>query len=180
MIFFYCLLLWLTIAPSATFQRDIARRDIEDAEHGPEKWGIDRAEYDGEDLDPLEGDVPIYTSAPRSIPGTVPGKTSVRASISEWTDDDDSDDDVHIIEVFNPLPLSYSFPVTGTSADSGVQAIDAEPTHVSVPPPTAQGKTRGRKRTAVRKAPVGGEKQKVGTPGPRDADTPKRRPTAVG
>ena len=108
----------------------------------------------------LEGDVPIQTAIPRSIPGTVPGKTSVRASISEWTDDDDSDDDVRIIEVFNPLPLSYSFPVTGTSADPGVQATDAEPSHASAPSPTAQGKTRGKKRTAVRKAPVGGEKQK--------------------
>ena len=88
--------------------------------------------------------MPIYTAAPRSIPGTVPGKTTVRASISEWTDDDDSDDDVHIIEVFNPLPLSYSFPVTGTSADPGVQATDEEPSHASVPSPTAQGKSRGK------------------------------------
>ena len=132
--FFYCLLLRLTVVPSATFQRDIAQRDIEDAEHPEETWGVDRAESDGEDLDPLEGDVPIYTAAPRSIPGTVPGKTSVRASISEWTDDDDSDDDVHIIEVYNPLPVSYSFPVTGTSADPGVQATDAEPSHTSVTP----------------------------------------------
>ena len=129
MTFFYHLLPRLTAAPSATSQRDIARRDIEDAEHPEEKWGVDRAESDGEDLDPLEGDVPIDTSTPRSIPGTVPGKTSVRASISEWTDDDDSDDDVHIIEVFNPLPVSYSFPVTGTSADPGVQATDAEPSY---------------------------------------------------
>ena len=124
--------------------------------------------------------MPIYTEAPRSIPGTVPGKTSVRASISEWTDDDDSDDDVHIIEVYNPLPVSYSFPVTGTSADPGVQATDAEPSHASAPSPTAQGKTRGKKRIAVRKAPAGTKKQKVGTSGPRDAETPKCRPTVKG
>ena len=124
--------------------------------------------------------MPIYTAPPRSIPGTVPGKTSIRDSISEWTGDDDSDDDVHIIEVFNPLPLSYSFPVTGTSADPGVQATDEEPSHASVPSPTAPGKSRGKKRIAVRKAPAGVKRQKVGTTGPRDADTPKRRPTAKG
>ena len=124
--------------------------------------------------------MPIYTAAPRSIPGTVPGKTSVRASISEWTDDDDSDDDVHIIEVFNPLPASYSFPVTGTSAGPGVQATDDEPSHASAPSPTAQGKTHGKKRIAVRKAPAGTKKQKVDTTGPRDADTPRRRPTVKG
>ena len=128
----------------------------------------------------FRSDVPIYTSAPRSVPGTVPGKTSVRASISDWTDDDDSDADVHILEVFNPLPLSYSFPVTGTSADPDVQATDAEPSHASGPPPTAQGKSRGKKRIAVRKAPARGKKQKIGTPGPHDADTPKRRPTVKG
>ena len=124
--------------------------------------------------------MPIYTAAPRSIPGTVPGKTSVRAYISEWTDDDDSDDDVHIIEVFNPLPVSYSFPVTGTSADPGVQATDAEPSHASAPSPTAQGKSRGKKRIVVRKVPAGVKRQKVGTTGPRDAETPKRRPTVKG
>jgi hypothetical protein len=161
-------------------QRGIARRDIEDAEHPEETWGVDRTESDGEDLDPLEGDVPIYVAPPRSIPGTVPGKASIRASISEWTDDDDSDNDVRIIEVYNPLPVSYSFPVTGTSADPGVQATDDEPSNASAPSPTAPGKSRGKKRVAVRKAPVGTKRQKVGTTGPRNPKTPKRRPTAQG
>ena len=48
----------------------------------PEMWGVDRAESDAEDQDPLEGDAPTHTPALRPIPGTVPGKASVRASIS--------------------------------------------------------------------------------------------------
>ena len=124
--------------------------------------------------------MPIYVAPPRSIPGTVPGKTSIRASISEWTDDDDSDNDARIIEVYNPLPVSYSFPVTGTSADPGVQATDDGPSNASAPSPTAQGKGRGKKRVAARKTPAGTKRQKIGTSGPRDAKTPKRRPTAQG
>ena len=95
-------------------QRDIARRDTEDAEHQPEMWGVDHAESDAEDQDPLEGDAPTHTLAPRPIPGTVPGKASVRASISSWTDDDDSDTHVRILEVYNPLSLHYSLPVPGS------------------------------------------------------------------
>ena len=118
-------------------QRDIARRDTEDAEHPLEKWGADQPESDAEDQDPLEGDAPIHTSAPRPIPGTVPGKASVRASISSWTDNDDSDADVRILEVYNPLPLRYSLPVPGTPADPTPQPIEAQPINVSAPPPTA-------------------------------------------
>ena len=168
----------LVTVSSATFQRDIARRDIEDAETPQEKWGVDRAESDAEDLDPLEGDVPIHTSVPRSIPGTVPGKTSVRASISDWTDDDDSDADVRILEVFNPLPLRYSLPVPGTSADPNLQAIDAQPINVSAPPPAAP--RRGVKCTTLRKPSGATKRQKVGTSGPSDADTPRRQPTVAG
>ena len=133
-------------------QRDIARRDTEDAEHPPEKWGADRAESDAEDQDPLEGDAPIHTSAPRPIPGTVPCKASVRASISSWTDDDDSDDDVRILEVYNPLPLRFSLPVPRTPADSDVQAIDAQPINVSAPPPKTKSKSKGVKSTTLRNA----------------------------
>ena len=177
MIFFYCLLLRLTIAPSATFQRDIARRDLEDAELPQEKWGVDRAESDAEDLDPLEGDVPIHTAVPRSIPGSIPGKTYVRASISDWTDGDNSDADVRILEVFNPLPLSYSLPVPGTSADPILQATDAQPINLCDPPPVAP--RRGVKRT-TRKTSGATKRQKIGTSGPSDADTPRRRPMVTG
>ena len=170
----------LITVTSATLQRNIARREIEDAEHPPEKWGTDRAESDAEDQDPLEGDAPIHTPAPRSIPGTVPGKASVRASIRSWTDDDDSDDDVRILEVYNPLPLRFSLPVPRTSADSRVQAIDADPVNVSAPPPAAP--RRGVKSTTLRKSSSAqqGKRQKVGTAAPRNAEAPRRRPVVAG
>ena len=161
-------------------QRDIARRDTEDAEHPPEMWGADRAESDAEDLDPLEGDAPTHTPAPRPIPGTFPGKASVRDSISEWTNNDDSDADVRILEVFNPLPLRYSLPVPGTSADPPLQPILAQPISVSAPPPTAPRK--GMKCTTLRLGLSArpGKRQKVGTSKPRNPDVPRRRPVVAG
>ena len=107
------------------------------AEDGPDlaaNWGADRVETDSEDSDD-EDNAPI----PAADPGPAMGKTRA-SSIRDWSDDEDSD--CEILEVYDPRPVAFSYPLPSTPADSGGQVHDA--------PPLAKGtKGQPRKRAAA-------------------------------
>jgi hypothetical protein len=89
--------------------QDYPRQATEDGANPSEKWGKDRGDSEREDPDPED-----YMSIPNAGSGPVLGKTSARDPLWDWPDDDS---DVEILEVLNPMPLSYSFPPNPTPAD---------------------------------------------------------------
>jgi hypothetical protein len=128
------------------------RFDRQAAEDGPDPsstWGKDREESDPEDLDSED-----YMPIPKAGTGPTPGKSSVQ----DWTDDDASD-----IEVHDPTPLAFKFPLQPSSA--------AEDEEIHEVAPLARG--GGKKRTAS--SPSDAQKRrKVG------GSKSRERPMAVG
>lgn len=142
------------------------RQAAEDGDNPAARWGQDRQESDSEEPDP-ESRLPIpVTSSSTSAPGKTP---YIRDLLREWPDDDD-DDDSNVIEVLDPLPLAFTFPVQSTSADGGEQMLDAPPLD------TSAGQSLPKKRSeapaAVKKI---AKRRKVAAVKP-----PKQRPMAVG
>ena len=83
------------------------------------KWGADRVEADSEDPD-NDDNMPIPDVG--SIPAA--GKARV-SSVRDWSDDDD--DDCRVLEVFDPLPVAFSYPVPSPPADADDQVLEVEP-----------------------------------------------------
>ena len=90
----------------------------EDEENPSANWGKDRVESDSEDPDD-EDNVPIPDVG--SIPAT--GKTRA-SSIRDWSEDED--DDYRVFEVYDPLPVAYSYPMSPHPADSD-EVIEVAP-----------------------------------------------------
>ena len=57
-----------------------------------------------------------------SVPAT--GKARV-SSVRDWSDDDD--DDCRILEVLDPLPVAFSYPVPSPPADADDEVLEVEP-----------------------------------------------------
>ena len=81
-----------------------ARQKAEDGSDPAANWGADRVEADSEDPDD-EDNVPI----PPAIPGSAMGKTCA-SSLRDWSEDED--DDCRILEVYDPRPVAFSYPVS--------------------------------------------------------------------
>ena len=96
-----------------------ARQAAEDGPDSAANWGADRVHADPEDPDD-EDNVPI----PAANPGPATGKTRA-SSIRDWSDDEDSD--CEILEVYDPRPVAFSYPLPSTPADSGGQVHEAPP-----------------------------------------------------
>ena len=104
--------------------------------------------------------------------GSVPASGKTRSSIQDWSE---NDDDYEILEVYNPCPIAFSYPLPSTSADSGDQVLDVPPLAVGPKGPT-------RKRAATVSSHAGSsrtssppkKKQKK-----KLAKKPRQRPTTV-
>ena len=98
------------------------------------KWGQDLVATDTEDLDNED-----YMPIPDAGIGPAPGKTRARDSIKDWSDDDDGD--CQILEVLDPRPLAFTFPLPSTSVVPDDQVIEVLPVAVGaeVSPGNAQG-----------------------------------------
>jgi len=55
-----------------------------------------------------------------------PGNPSARASLREWSDDDD-DDDCQILDVLDPVPISFTLPPSSAPANLENEALDVAP-----------------------------------------------------
>ena len=115
-----------------------ARQKTEDGQDPSAKWGVDLLVADTEDPDD-EDNMPIPDV------GSVPASGKTRSSIQDWSEDDD---DCTILEVHDPCPLAFSYPLSSTSADPGGQVHD-------VPPLAAGPKGPARKRAAAGSADAG-------------------------
>ena len=71
--------------------------------------------------------------------GPVPGKAPARDSLRNWPDYDDVD--YQILEVYDPLPFAFTYPLHPTSADTDDQVIE-------IPPLAVGGRGGGKKRAA--------------------------------
>ena len=56
--------------------------------------------------------------------GSVPASGKTRPSIQDWSEDGD---DCEILEVYDPCPIAFSYPLPSTPADSGGQVEDVPP-----------------------------------------------------
>ena len=95
------------------------RQVSEDGSDPTANWGADRVKANSEHPDD-EDNVPI----PAAVPGPATGKTRI-SSIRDWSDDED--DDCEILEVYDPRPISFSYPVPSPPADSGDQVLEVAP-----------------------------------------------------
>ena len=142
-----------------------ARQKTEDGQDPSAKWGADLLIADTEVPDDEDN---------MSIPdvGFVPASGTTRSSIQDWSEDDD---DSEILEVYDPSPMAFSYPLPSTSADSGGQVFD-------VPPLATGPKGPPRKRAATGSAGAGPS----GESGPakkmqkkKVVRKPRSRPTTV-
>ena len=61
---------------------------------------------------------------PVAVPGPATGKTRA-SSLRDWSEDED--DDCQILEVYDPRPFVFSYPVPSPPADSDIQVLEVEP-----------------------------------------------------
>ena len=78
------------------------------------KWGADLLVADTDDPDDEE-------NMPIPDVGSVPASGKTRSSIQDWSEDED---DCEILEVYDPHPIAFSYPLPSTPADSGGQVLD--------------------------------------------------------
>ena len=125
----------------------------EDGDLGHRTWAPDRADSDREDPDSED-----FVAIPKAIPRAPAAKEHTSGNpISDWTDDDDSDD-CHILEVLDPKPLQSLPPVdTGVPASGAASAAGGGP-----------GKKRAAGRIKVGAAGPPKRCQKTGTAGPKE------------
>ena len=147
-----------------------ARQNAEDGPDPSAKWGKDLAGANPEDpADPEDPDHEDYMPIPAV--GSVPATGKTRASLRDWSDDDDCE----VLEVYDPFPIAFSFPLPSISADSGDQVLD-------VPPLAVGGQGQPWKRAATGSSDAGPS----GDSGPatknqrkKVAKKPRQRPTTV-
>jgi hypothetical protein len=98
------------------FQR-FSHQQTEDGSDPSSKWGKDLDDSDREDPD-TEDNMPIPHAGTRPTSG----KTPVQDPLRNWTDDDDND-----LEVLNPVPIAFKFPLNPTPADGEEQVLEVSP-----------------------------------------------------
>ena len=142
------------------------------AEDGPDpsaQWGKVLAGTNPEDPeDPEDPDNEDYMPIPDV--GSVPATGKPRAPLRDWSDDDDCE----VLEVYDPCPIAFSYPLPSTSADSGDQVHD-------VPPLAVGGQGQPRKRAATGSSDAG-PSEDSGPPKKKHkkvAEKPRQRPTTV-
>ena len=127
-----------------------ARQDEEDGPDPPSKWGVDREDPGGDDPD-SEDYMPIPAAQ------QAPGKSSTRAPLREWSDDDD-DDECRILDILDPTPLSFTLPASSTPANLEDEALDVAPIagggRGKCAAPESLKKTAIRKRRKVGRKPA--------------------------
>ena len=130
----------------------------EDGDLGLRTWAPDRADSDREDPDSED-----FVAIPKAIPRAPAAKGNTTGNpISDWTDDDDSDD-CHIIEVLDPKPLRSMPPADTDVPASGAAAVAGG----------GPGKKRAAAGTKTGAAGPPKRRQKTGSAGP------KERPTVI-
>ena len=117
------------------FVQRLARQLNEDGLDPSSKWGQHRKDSDTEDPDSED-----YMSIPHAGPCPVPGKAPARDSLRNWSDDDDVD--CQILEIYDPLPSAFTYPLHPTSTDTDDQVVE-------IPPLAVGGRGGGKKRAAA-------------------------------
>jgi hypothetical protein len=77
-------------------------------------FAADRTEWDQEDPDSVKN-TPVHEMD--AILDSGSGKTSAPSSSPARADDTGSDDDCTILEVYDPVPISYAYPADPASAN---------------------------------------------------------------
>jgi hypothetical protein len=139
---------------------------FQDIENARIKIATDRTVLDPEDPD-HEDKMPKNTRA-----ASAAGKASSSwHSIQDWSDDDS---DGECLMYYDPMPLSYAFPMIPSSVIPDEEVVDAAPLNQG--PPSTGGRA-GRKR-GVKPQPEPSQttkRQKIGMPQPK-----RQRPIASG
>ena len=144
------------------------RQRNEDGANPAANWGEDRTEDDTEDFDD-EDNLPI----PDAALAADPGKSRVPGSIRDWSEEEDDDDDCVAVEVLNPAPISYAYPLPWALVDPGEQVLEEPPVAVSAPV-----ETRKRAGSGAPAPPTKRTRKKPGNKG--QASRKSRRPMSEG
>ena len=141
------------------------RQKTEDGQDPSAKWGADLLIADTEDPDD-EDNMPIPNV------GSVPASGKTHSSMQDWSDDDD---DCQILEVLDPRPIVFSYPLPSTSADLGGQVLDVPPLAVGSQGPTRKHAATG--SSAVGPSEDSGPPKKK--PKKKVLKRPRQRPTTI-
>ena len=121
-----------------------------------------------------EDTLPIPLAGARKAPGKLPAQKSIR----DWSEDDS--DDCVLLEVLNPQPIAFAYPLPSTSVDPNGQTTDVQPV-------VAGGRATTWKRAgagtsdAGAAAPASKRKRMSKKPGNKEPDTKGRqKPTSTG
>jgi hypothetical protein len=153
------------------------------AREAPAAFTADRTELDEEDPDsiqntPLDKMDPNLNASSGKIPALHPSRT--------WADDVSSDDDVGsddddciMLEVYDPVPISYAYSMDPASADPDAQVL--EDTLPLAAPKTAASKTTHASKKITTpdsgpSAPLASKHRKVGSLAPLGAKKRSRAP----
>ena len=140
-----------------------ARQKTEDGPDPSVNWGKGLAVTDTEDPDDED-----YMPIPDV--GSVPATGKTRASMQDFSDDDDCE----ILEVYDTCPIAFSYPLPSTSADSGGQVLDVPPLAVG-----SQGPLRKRAVTGSSDAGPSGDSGPPKKNQKKVLRRPRQRPTTV-
>ena len=88
------------------------------------KWTPDRADTDAVDPDSLTK-TPKPPKDFKPEVGTDAGRGKDKSSVSNPQKPDDGDEDCQIIKVLDILPISFAYPTSPTSADTGDQIVES-------------------------------------------------------
>ena len=105
---------------------------LEDGDLATKQWAPDRTDTDAVDPDSLTN-TPKPPKDHKAEVGADAGRGKGKSSASASQEPDDGDEDCQIIKVYDILPLSYAYPISSVSANTGGQATEP---------------SRGTKRTA--------------------------------
>ena len=97
---------------------------MEDGDLATKQWAPDRTDTDAVDPDSLTNTLKPPRDHKPEV-GADAGRSKGKSSASAPQKPDDGDEDCRIIEVYDVLPLSYAYPTSLTSADTGGQATES-------------------------------------------------------
>lgn len=134
----------------------LQRQNLEDGPAPFTKFGENRQVHDVKDFYTDE-----FMSAPPQL--GAPGKVPDRASITDWSDDDED-----CMEVYDPIPVSFTFPLSSPPAADHRDQVHVAPPISAAPPPRPVTKKR-RAEGAAPAAPKPKARKKVSGRQPKKA-----------
>jgi hypothetical protein len=146
----------------------------------PAKFTADRIEWDVEDMDSVQN---TLVHEMDDILDSGPGKPLKPSSSRARADDTgNEEDECVILEVYDPIPISYAFPAIPISADPESQVVENAMPLSAMPGahPTSRARNTPASDSGCGAAPTAKHRKTAGAGPSRDKNRSKASPTSTG